>query len=91
MNSKKLVQPETLAAMWTSQKTKDGKETNYGLGWRIGLLGGKKTVAHGGGQAGTSTYLLLLPEQGVAVAVMCNLQGAKVEKLAEELAGRMMD
>lgn len=90
MNTRKLVKEETLAATWTSQKTKDGKETNYGLGWRIGMLDGKKTVSHGGGQAGTSTYLLLLPEQGVAVAVMCNLQGAKVEKLAEEVAGRVV-
>lgn len=90
MNTKKLLNEQTLGAMWTSQRTKDGKETNYGLGWRIGMLEGKKSVAHGGGQAGTSTYLLLLPEQGAAVAVMCNLQGAKVEKLAEEVAGRVV-
>jgi serine beta-lactamase-like protein LACTB len=91
MNTKKLVNEKTLDAMWTSQKTRDGKETSYGLGWRIGMLDGKKTVAHGGGQAGTSTYLLLLSERGVAVAVMCNLQGAKVEKFAEEVARMIED
>jgi CubicO group peptidase (beta-lactamase class C family) len=91
MNTRKLVHEETLAAMWTSQRTTDGKETNYGLGWRIGKLGDRKTISHGGGQAGTSTYLLLLPEQGVAVAVMCNLQGAKVDKLAEEIAARLAE
>lgn len=89
MNTKKLVKEETLAAMWTSQKTSDGKETSYGLGWRIGKLGDMKSVSHGGGQAGTSTYLLLLPEKKVAVSLMCNLQGAKVETLAEELAEKV--
>jgi serine beta-lactamase-like protein LACTB len=85
MNAKKLVKEETLAAMWTSQKTNDGKETNYGLGWRIGKLDDMKSVSHGGGQAGTSTYLLLIPEKNIAVSVMCNLQGASVEKLAEKI------
>jgi serine beta-lactamase-like protein LACTB len=89
MNTKKLVKEETLAAMWTSQKTNDAKETNYGLGWRIGKLNDMKTVSHGGGQAGTSTYLLLLPDKKIAIAVMCNLQGAKVEKLAEDLAQKV--
>lgn len=86
----KLLKAETVAAAWTRQKTADGKETDYGLGWRIGEVDGKRAVSHGGGQAGTSTYLLLLPDEGVAVAAMCNLQGVKLEAMAEAIARRCM-
>ncbi|MEX2187336.1 MAG: serine hydrolase domain-containing protein [Pirellulales bacterium] len=90
MNARKLLKDEMLAAAWTSQKTKDGKETGYGLGWRIGEVGGHRAVSHGGGQAGTSTFLLLLPDDGVAVAAMCNLQGVKLEPMAADIAERML-
>ena len=72
--------------MFASQKTRDGKETGYGLGWGIGQLDGTKMVAHSGGQSGVSTDLVLLPEKGLAVAVMCDLEGADASGLARSIA-----
>ncbi len=90
INAGKLLKDESLAAAWTRQKTKDGKETEYGLGWRIGEATGKRAVSHGGGQAGTSTFLLLLPEHGVTVAAMCNLQGVKLESMTTDIAQQIL-
>jgi CubicO group peptidase (beta-lactamase class C family)/D-alanyl-D-alanine dipeptidase len=85
INQGSLLKPETVQAMWTSQQTVGGSSTGYGLGWRVGELNGDKSVSHSGGQAGTSTYLMSLPEVGISVAVMSNLQGASLSKLAQAL------
>ena len=82
----KLLKPETVSTMWSRQKTADDKETDYGLGWGIREHQGVRHVAHGGGQAGTSTYLMLIPDSGVCVAVMSNLQGARLTELAQSIA-----
>ena len=81
-----LLNESTRDAMWTGQSTRDGHATRYGLGWRIGSLGGHHVVSHTGGQAGTSTILLGVPETGTAVALMCNLQGVSLTALAEAIA-----
>jgi serine beta-lactamase-like protein LACTB, mitochondrial len=70
----KLLKLSTVEMMWTSQKTTDGKETHYGLGWGISELEGIRIVAHTGGQQGTSTSLLAMPSRDYASAVMINMQ-----------------
>ena len=72
--SNKLLKPQTVATMWTTQKTSGGKETHYGLGWGIADLDGIRIFAHTGGQQGTSTSLLAMPSRDYASAVMINMQ-----------------
>jgi CubicO group peptidase (beta-lactamase class C family) len=69
--------------MWTPQKTRDGAATRYGLGWRIEDWKGKRKIAHSGAQPGTSTDLVMLPERGIAVAVMCNIADVHASQLAD--------
>jgi CubicO group peptidase (beta-lactamase class C family) len=94
MQTSRLVKKETLAQMWTRQKTRDGKETQYGLGWRIDERSGQREVHHGGAQQRVTTFLYLLPERGAAVALMANLEGvgavlpAIARKIADIVAGR---
>ena len=87
LNRGEILDAATLDLAWAKQKTKNGKEADYGLGWSIGKLGEQKTVSHGGAQSGTATYLLLIPESGIAVAAMCNLQGTSLKDLTQTLAG----
>ncbi len=89
VNTGALLRAETVAAMWTPQKTKAGQETGYGLGWKLAGVGKTRTVWHGGGQAGTSTFLLLEPESGDSVALLCNREGAALETLAREILALM--
>jgi CubicO group peptidase (beta-lactamase class C family) len=82
----KLVKPETLAAMWTPQRTTDGKELDYGFGFRISREDGRLVVGHGGAQSRVSTVLLLLPEQKVVIAILCNLERVRLQPLAKQIA-----
>ncbi len=77
-----LVDSATLTALWTPQLLPGGEPNpqNYGLGWRIdpGSVGENgaeslRTVHHGGTIIGGSPFLLLIPEERVAVAVMTNV------------------
>jgi serine beta-lactamase-like protein LACTB len=80
-----LVTKASQEQMWTPQKTRDGKATGYGLGWGVEDWKGERKIAHSGGQPGTSTDLVMLPEHGFAVAVMCNLEDAKASELADKI------
>jgi serine beta-lactamase-like protein LACTB, mitochondrial len=57
-----LVSQPTLEKMWTPQTMRDGKKTGAGLGWGLSETKGHKTAAQSGGQPGTSTYLILVPD-----------------------------
>ncbi len=85
VNTGRLLSDETRRFMWTAQKTDDGKSTGYGLGWSICKLDSQLAVSHTGGQAGTSTVLLLVPDTGTVVALMCNLQDLKLLNTAREI------
>jgi len=82
---------ESLKLLFTPQKTKDGKETNYGLGWFIGKSkSGKRTFEHSGGSVGGSSELILYPDSHLVVAFICNFSGSddgwkgeEVQSLAE--------
>ncbi len=89
VNTGRLLEDKTRTQMWTRQKTKDGNEIAYGLGWRVGTRSRRKMVSHTGGQSGTSTVLVLFPETGTSVAVMCNLQRVALRDTAVAIADIM--
>lgn len=61
------------AEMWT-QQTPEG-ETSYGLGWFVDRLNGHRAISHGGSSIGATAMLLLLPDDGVVVAILGNTGG----------------
>lgn len=68
---------ESVETLWASQRTNDGSETDYGIGWGSGMTGGMiRYVQHGGGSVGGTTFLLILPEQRAAVAMVGNMSQA---------------
>ena len=81
-----LVKQQTLEQMWTRQKTVDGKETAYGLGWGLSERGGLKEVQHGGAQQRVTTNLYMIPEKGLAVVLMVNIEGASLNALSRQIA-----
>ncbi len=85
LNTGKLVKPETLEKMWAKPKNRDGKEQNYALGFIIDDTNGLLRVSNDGGQAGTRTYLYLLPKQRFAIALMTNLEKAWCEELVPKI------
>ena len=68
---------ETVETLWASQRTNDGSETGYGIGWRTGMTGGMtRYVQHSGGSVGGTTFLLVLPERRAAIAMVGNMSQA---------------
>lgn len=69
----------SLRLLWTPQRTADGRETGYGVGWSSGRdEAGRRTVSHSGGAVGGSAFLLVYPEQGVVVAMLTNTSDSMV-------------
>lgn len=81
----KLMKRSTRDVMWTQQKTVDDKMTGYGLGWGVGTMGSIGTVGHSGGQQGTSTNILIAPEQRDGVVVLINTEDTDATGLAKQL------
>ena len=67
---------DSLALLFTPQKTKDGSETRYGMGWFIGKSeSGQKIYEHSGGSVGGSSELIVYPDAHLVVAFICNYSG----------------
>lgn len=87
---------ESLALLFTSQKTKSGEETGYGMGWDIRKsMTGKRIFDHDGGSTGASSKLILYPDERLVVAMVCNYETnsnkwkfEEVQSIAEALDGK---
>ena len=77
---------ESLKTLFTSQKTKAGEETGYGVGWGVGkTTKGEIVYSHSGGAVGGTSQLIIYPESGVAIAMINNLSSAPWKR--EEVQG----
>jgi CubicO group peptidase (beta-lactamase class C family) len=69
----RLLKPATLRLLWTSQRTRDGEETGYGLGWTVRTdSAGRRRVGHTGGSMGGTANLIIYPEERLVVALLVN-------------------
>ena len=81
---------DSLKLLFTSQKTKSGEETGYGMGWGITKSpSGRVVYEHSGGSIGGSSQLVVYPETHVVVALVTNLtsrewKASEVEAVAEK-------
>ena len=72
---------ESLALLFTSQKTKAGEETGYGMGWSVGKAQRNARIySHGGGSIGGTSMLIIYPDAKVVVAVLTNLTDAPLKR-----------
>lgn len=76
----------TLSEWMKSQTTADGKETNYGIGWRtFKRPSGKTFYGHSGGSVGGITYFIMhLPTETV-LAITANVDPLNYEGIQFEL------
>jgi serine beta-lactamase-like protein LACTB len=80
-----LLRRPTRDVMWAPQKLADGSTSEYALGWGTGKELGELDVGHGGGQQGTSTLFMILPQRETGIVVLTNMDGADSSRLAMEL------
>ena len=74
----RFISPTTREQFWQPQALADGKinEDNYALSWRWATyedeLGKLHNANHGGVSRGSQSWLMVIPDQNMAVAVMIN-------------------
>lgn len=66
--SGEFLNPSTITTLHTSQTTTDGKETGYGIGWKVV---GSREVRHLGDTVGSQAFLVLRPESDLVIAMVC--------------------
>jgi len=81
-----LIKRATRDITWTPQKTADGLQSGYALGWGTSTRDGIFEAGHGGSQQGTSTAIRVAPEKRDGVVVLVNMD----EVDAGELAGQLL-
>lgn len=86
IHSYKLVKKEILDKAFTRYKLTDGKETDYGYGWRLGYVYENSSVWHGGSIEGFGTMEIYLPKEDVFVTVFANCDCIYPKDIASRLA-----
>ena len=71
----RVLEPETLEAMWVPQFAGDDATSGYGFGFAVAERYGERWLGHGGAIYGYSTQLSFLPESGLGVAVVSAVDG----------------
>jgi len=87
----KLVQRSTRDLMWTILKPTEGQPSRYALGWFVAEKFGLRTAGHDGGQQGTDTAFLIVPERRAGVVVLANMDYVHSNRLAEEILRIVLD
>jgi D-alanyl-D-alanine carboxypeptidase len=67
-----LLKPASYLALETETRLKNGTGTNYGLGVAVRNVGGNRQLSHGGEVSGFTASSIVLPDNGIAVAVLTN-------------------
>lgn len=64
----------------------DGKTSAYGFGLAIGQCRGQRTIEHAGSDRGVAANLVRYPDQGLAIALLCNLDTIEWIGLTQRVA-----
>ncbi len=71
-----LLKPESYRELETEVKLKDGQGSRYGLGVQVGFTDGHRVVTHSGEVGGFVAQNTVLPDEGIAIAVLTNQEAS---------------
>ncbi len=93
--SEKLLSARSMNEATQSMSTREGRLTNYAMGWQTNPFNGRYMLLHSGGQNETRTLLYILPSRKMAIAVGINFEGANagvyVDRLFQLLTGAPLE
>ena len=81
----RFISAESMLTASTSMSTREGRLTNYAMGWDTTPFGGRYIISHSGGQQETSTLLFILPKHKLALAVGMNFESSDPEPYLDRL------
>jgi len=82
----RLINQASLLTSWTRGVTTAGDTVDYGLGWSIGSLLGRKQIGHGGSWRGFRSQLFHLPGDDLTVILLANFAEFLGSWVAAEIA-----
>ena len=88
--NKSLLSPASYAAMETPTKLKNGKPTDYSLGLQVLTQGGRLVLEHSGEVGGFVAENLVLPNDGIAIAVLTNQEASSAAGLIAKAVGKVL-
>jgi CubicO group peptidase (beta-lactamase class C family) len=78
--------PKLLTAMQAPTVLAGGNTSAYGFGLAIGQYRGVRTIEHAGSDRGVAANLVRYPDQGLAIALLCNLDTIEWIGLTQRVA-----
>ncbi|MBL8271591.1 serine hydrolase domain-containing protein [Steroidobacter sp.] len=72
------------------RRTSGDAAMGYSVGFNTIERSGYQVVSHGGVMAGVSTLLLMVPEEKLAVVVLCNSKTPLADVMAEKIVARVL-
>ncbi|MDR3739199.1 MAG: serine hydrolase [Terracidiphilus sp.] len=87
MMQQSILKPASYKEMFTEIKLKDGKGTHYGLGVEVFERDGHHIIEHSGEVTGFVSDNIVLPDDGVALAVTTNHMASGAGQIAQLVAG----
>ncbi|MDI9640946.1 serine hydrolase domain-containing protein [Kamptonema cortianum] len=85
-----ICQKDILDQAFEPIKLKSGRTFDYGLGFFIREVAGKKVVEHGGNTFGFSAQITRIPEEKLTVIVLGNLAGQSYTGFSVEIAEQVL-
>ena len=85
INRAAILSPESRSLMFTSMATRNGRWTQYGMGWGIGSLHGRLFYSHSGSQQETRTLVYNFPSRGLIIAAASNMEDVSPTLYARRL------
>jgi len=87
----RLLDAATQERMYTPVQLADGRTEDYGFGVRATAYAGRRLIAHGGSIPGFHTFLARFIDDAATIAVLANIPGLPVEKIARKIARHLFD
>ncbi len=87
-----ILRRETLEAMFTTQTTRTGARTGYGLGWHVETdARGRRVLWHGGRGVGGRSAIVLIPHARLVCVMLSNIEGEMLDEHARRIAAFFLE
>ncbi len=87
-----LLRRETLEAMSTPVRTRNGVATGYGFGWHVDYdARGRRYLWHGGRGVGGRAAIVIIPHARLVTVMLSNIEGELLDEHARRIAGFFLE
>jgi CubicO group peptidase (beta-lactamase class C family) len=85
-----VLEADSIASMETPHVETDAGVA-YGYGVEIRSVEGHREVAHRGGTAGFTGWLVRFPDDGIVIVLLSNVETAEVDRIRDEVVGELLE